>query len=845
MITSTHRSGMRPRCEGLEARRLLTATDLIAPELTLTPPDEFWLGNWELDVPAFSFLGVLGGLPADGTVTDQPVDQLGVHFDRPIDPFTIGNDLVLTSVQPDGSEQAVELQGVSRVSPDDPALVVLPLDQPLGPGHYRLFLASWSFPSGLDGSFYFNETGTDRLLADFTVEAAGSALDSAVELQLFEGPTTSAAGSLDFAANPHDVALFRFTLPADQPLWNVGLELAATRLGGSLHAALAIFDEAGAPIATATLGRADFPDDPFLFAGLAPGTYYVGVSAAENRPGQPGGYDLASGDPGTTTSQAGGAFELNVRIVRAGPPAHVLGFALDYADPIDSTPTGFRIQFAGPIQLGPEGAAQGSHVEDTLEVVDRSGRGYAIAGVAYDESQSLLTYLFCEELPPGVYFVRTPDHGGLTDLAGRQPVGAGRNNGALVSFRVPPKSINANANDLGTLYPIHSEESQTIAIELQPGEQAQVRYVVASTNSIRYLFDWSGAGLDIELLGPSGSTAAVDPGQPGFPQTRLQYQRPGVYLLNLTATGDAPIRLALTISTQSASYESLLLNGVGQGPALNLQLVAPSFNLTAAAPGGATATNPTMPSGTGLAALFPIAVTTSLVTAPELLDTAGGARGPNTAPVSAPANLFLTVGGELVGLPAATGSNAPSESATALALQTSGQAVVGQGGTIAALAPSSVSPEAAPGTELTATDAATETAPDGAVLPALASTKTEQAVVLTTFPAEAPVESLEAFVTALAQDIVSYLGRPSGSPMPALDAPTAAEAAAPSLAHRFIQPAGEAPVEAARLSPVTFGSLLAAGLIALREPLARWFASHRPFDFRSRARRSHAPRRLA
>src|SRR5690606_32852954 len=118
-------------------------------------------------------------------------------------------------------------------------------------------------------------------------------------------------GTLDFEADPTAVALYRITLSPSHRLWRLGVEVEANGIGSRLHAALALFDEEGKGLAVAEDGGFIGAKDPHLFDGLAPGTYYVGVSGRGNLPGQPGGYDPVTGDPGTVVQdQPGGAFQL-------------------------------------------------------------------------------------------------------------------------------------------------------------------------------------------------------------------------------------------------------------------------------------------------------------------------------------------------------------------------------------------------------------------------------------------------------------------------------------------------------------------------------------------------------
>ena len=117
-------------------------------------------------------------------------------------------------------------------------------------------------------------------------------------------------GTLDFQAASRGVSLYRIHLDPGH-FWRLGLEVTAERDGGTLDTALALFDDRGRPIGTDEVGRKDAPKDPYLFAGLKPGTYYVGVSGVNNLPGPERGLRSRDGirrvsvaDPGRGTLHA-------------------------------------------------------------------------------------------------------------------------------------------------------------------------------------------------------------------------------------------------------------------------------------------------------------------------------------------------------------------------------------------------------------------------------------------------------------------------------------------------------------------------------------------------------------
>ena len=130
------------------------------------------------------------------------------------------------------------------------------------------------------------------------------------------------------------------------------MELDAQRIGSSLLGALTLFDLNGTVLATrdSGTGMPSSPDDPLLFHRLESGVYYIGVSGAGNLAGQPGGYDPVSGTIGSAgQAQAGGTYDLQVVADPADSLTQVVGFSLQRADTLNSTPTARTLTFSGPI----------------------------------------------------------------------------------------------------------------------------------------------------------------------------------------------------------------------------------------------------------------------------------------------------------------------------------------------------------------------------------------------------------------------------------------------------------------------------------------------------------------
>src|SRR5208282_2918414 len=310
----------------------------------------------------------------------------------------------------------------------------------------------------------------------------------------------------------------------------------------------------GRLIASDNVGLPDAPEDPYLFAGLQPGTYYVGVSGVGNLPGLPGGYDPVTGSPGSVTqTQNGGPFTLYVVADPVDTPPTVLGLTLDHADPADSAPTGFTLAFSRPIAVSGQFGDRESSLSNAIEVVDQAGQNWPVQVSNYSESDAKISYLFDTSLPPGRYLVKLPEQGGLTDLAGLSPVAAGQPSGVLgqsITYRV-----------------VVTVPGQYIFQEQSSGDPPSVQI--------------TGPALD-RPLSPTGTN-----------DTLLS---PGVYSIQFEAPTGGPVQVQLFIRLSSDETEIVLANGVGQGPALSLRLITFS---------DVTGTSPPLPTAPPVLGPFP------------------------------------------------------------------------------------------------------------------------------------------------------------------------------------------------------------------------------------------------
>ncbi len=415
--------------------------------------------------------------------------------------------------------------------------VTFPLDGALAPGRYRVVLVGGIglFSQNVcDGTWDFMK---DQTLAEFQVQGAelGPATDVGTlgpDVRTFTGALNSQGGA----------ALYKFTLGAGQSLWRLGLQLDADRIGSPLLGALTVYDQQGQVVATTrgSQGLRSNPNDPYLFLGLQPGTYYVGVSAAGSQ-------------------QVDGAFQLGIVADPATAPTRVTGFALDWTD---GAPTGFTIAFSDSI--APSSFSQ-THLP--LYVVDRQGRMYPATLSAAGTKLSRVAFLFDQPLAPGDYSLVVPDKGGLTDLIGRTPVADGLPLGVLATWTVSPY---VQAGD-GASHPKTDVQGGTVTIA--PGDTFTYRFVVPADRFATLDTRVAQGTLRVQRLDENG-VAVVEPGSNLTSQTYKMTLQAGVYLLVMSSVGADPVVVNWTLSIDVTRLESLIDNAVGSGGALSLRLGA-------------------------------------------------------------------------------------------------------------------------------------------------------------------------------------------------------------------------------------------------------------------------------
>ena len=520
-----------------------------------------------------STLTVVSTSPGPSSILASSPLDLFVTFDRPIEPFSLGNDdFDLVHVAADGSTTFLGI-GESHLSealdPNDPtgSRIDLTLSTPLLPGHYGLQLDAGSLIQGLDGSSPANNV-SDTLLSDFTVSSPKTGLAGAVDLGTIGSTETVHSGVLDLANDPGQVQYYQINV-APGHHWRLGVEIAAQRDGSPLASTLSLFDAKGRLISTSSAGLLADPGDPYLFAGLTPGTYYVGVSGRKNIPDASGTYDTSRTVVGA--SQAGGPFQITLVADAADQATRLLGVRVDHADPISTRPTGLTLQFSGAIAV----AGIQNPALSGLTLVDQGGKSWPITLVHYDASLAQLSIVFNQALPSGNYALQVSTKGGLVDLSGNHPIGTGLYPSVLGSFsfiQQPPV-----AGDLGPIYTDVASSGLDTKVEVSPGKATVEQFVVVKPG-VYVLGGLTGTGnVNFSVLDAGGNILASGPGASGSGTAVLTLPA-GVYRIELTNTDSVTAWIDQTIVRKETQLSSLLVTGVAQGPALNLRLVTPQAN---------------------------------------------------------------------------------------------------------------------------------------------------------------------------------------------------------------------------------------------------------------------------
>ena len=343
---------LRPNLDQMEARMLLSGSSL-SPALNPS-------------------LSIVSTTPLNSAVLVISPSTLTVTFDRPINQISLGiNDFELLHVASDGSTSPL-LSGEARLreslNPDGDQ-IDLALTKPLAQGRYELVLNANSAIQGVDGTSPAIPSA-GLVVDEFTFGPPTTGLALATDLQTIGPQVATVTGNLDLASNPGAVDYYKFELGPGHH-WLVGLEILAHSEGSSLASSISLFDSQGKLITTASEGLSGDPNDPYLFQGLDPGTYYVGIAAKKNLPDASGAYDASSN--AITSSNPGGPFQFDLVADTADQPTQLLGLQLDHADPLSTNPTGLTLQFSAAIDIVKLERSR----QSGLELVDQSGHDLA------------------------------------------------------------------------------------------------------------------------------------------------------------------------------------------------------------------------------------------------------------------------------------------------------------------------------------------------------------------------------------------------------------------------------------------------------------------------------------
>ncbi|GIW85756.1 MAG: hypothetical protein KatS3mg108_0080 [Isosphaeraceae bacterium] len=792
-------------------RRKRAGLERLEPRLALSSPAD--VTDWD---GATETLGLVGVDPPDGTVTTVAPRVLSVEFDREIDGFSLGlNDLRLDRL--DESDQVVwstEMAGLFLESVLDAAgtrvSVELPDDLVLEPGTYRLVISGWSLLGGIDGTPAV-EFGTDRVVSAFSLSPRGATLDDAEDLgPLPPGTIVDVHGALDFEADPRAVRLYRFEVPASHGTWRLGAAVIAQADGSPLDAALSLFDATGRVLGATDKGLRDAPEDPFLYAGLAPGTYYLGVSGVGNLAGRPGSYDPASGLPElVSVTRASGPFRLSLVIDPADEPTRLVGLKVLRADRFDPTPTGLELSFSSLVYPKPR---EDDNPLVGIRLVGPDGRGWPLSGAEFDLERATLRYAIADRLPPGRYLIVLGNRYPLIDLAGRRPVAPGQPEGVLGSFEVTGRRPPHDAADLGVAFLRDLNQGLARSIDLQPGESHSYRLVLTRRDLLRLQLTYSGGTGRIEVVRGEGDPVTFELESVSAPRqtTRLLDLLGGEVTVRVSATGNQPFSLRWNLTTVAADHERLLLNGNGQGPALSLRLIAPGELEGPAAPPsepGRISDRPAfdpVPEVSELGGSTIGAISVPVMVTPLVLP-GGSGRGGSSVVLNPPtANLPLPQDGPggsdmrvaiaplagLLLLPATEPVGRPV-ARSEMDLPSAGSETAAETAELAATAPTDA-PFGQPGQDGTDALASTDLLPPPVGLPDLAAVSPDLANHLDS--AEAPVEIAEVLAPALA----------IGSEQPLTGEPTVAGLSLPAVVPPVPEPPAAAPLVAASLDPLSW-----------------------------------------
>jgi len=591
-------------------------------------------------------------------LSDFEIDQLandGTVVNQILGPMNLPSVENVTTVTVAGSQ-------VVQVS--------IPIIGPaLQPGHYQVALEG---ASTFDMLFDAIEPGPawDALynnfqpvaIGQFAVYGPGARFQNASSLPTPGSAVTTVTGYL----NPDDyrsaVDLYQFTLgPTPGNLWQVGLAVQANSIGSALQADVTLFRSDGTVVASGLSGTGlpGDPGDPYLFAGLQPGTYCIGVSGAGYLPYGSSGYDPKLGIPGILgLNQPGGPFPFHLSVVAAphSQPTTLTSSSPNWLDPFSPSPTSLTLDFSGPINLSNLFVVD--QAEGSLELVDAANVVWPITAESYNIGQHELTMIIDEPLPGGTYSLISPTGDPLTDLAGQPVIAPGEPAGVLATFNVAAPSGLSIPGNLGVLWP----EQIGIApasiggtfsgsVSLEHGQSVTYRFVASVTGLYKLQTVMGGGSIMVQQFGSAGMNT-LDGGSTNRINNYLMPLVDGVYQIRFFNVGAEPAQFHWLLKIASVDWEKIIGNGVGQSGALALGLLA------------APVADPSPSQSPGFQG--PLTFAAANLTA--------GPSGP------IPSNLLITLNTSLMGQPGLTGSDiasvGPSVDGTSVALADSTRGLI-------------------------------------------------------------------------------------------------------------------------------------------------------------------------
>jgi hypothetical protein len=635
---------LEPRC--LPATSLPGITT-VAYDTSTTPPQV------EITFTQADISQVGGELPAAwGATSDAKLSYLLNLVDS-------GSDFEIDQVASDGAvlnqvvgpDNPPAVENVSDVTQNGVAAaqVAIPITGgPLQPGNYQACVeGSTTFAMLFDAV----EPGTawDALssafqplvVGQFAVYSHGASFqNNAYPLPIPGSAVTTITGDL----NPDDyqsaVDLYRFTVgPTQGNLWEVGLAVQSQGIGSPLQADLTLFNgETGRVIASALSGTGlpGDPGDPYLFAGLNPGTYYVAVSAAGYLPYGPSGYNPELGTAGVLgLHQPGGPFpfELSIAAVPHPHPTTVTSSRANWLDPLSSSPTSLTLSFSGPINLSNLFVVD--QAEGALELVDSANNVWPITAEKYDINQHQLTMIVDDPLPAGTYRLISPSDDALTDLAGVPVVAPGEPPELLATFSVAASGGQTIPGDLGAIWPNQIGISPASigdtfggSAALAPGQAVTYRFVAVVTGLYKIQTVVDSGSISVQEFGSFGMST-LDAGGANHINNYITKLVDGVYQIRFANVGNQPAQFAWRLKIGSVDWEKIIGNGAGQSAAFALSLLSTTT---------VDQTPSSEPSFQGATVTF------------QVPSAGGGPSGP------LPSSLFVSLNTSLMGQPGAAGS---------------------------------------------------------------------------------------------------------------------------------------------------------------------------------------------